>query len=108
MKLTYCDECGSESKDGLCTVGHERQRTPGPWIFNTTWKLIEGKNGEEIATLHMIQDARLIAAAPELLEACESARNVLAALVTGDLKEVKADSPALQMLRNAVAKAEGK
>jgi hypothetical protein len=53
-------------------------------------------------------NAQLIAAAPELLEAAQNARNVLAGLIAGDLREIKADSPALLALRAAIAKAEGK
>ena len=44
----------------------------------------------------------------KLLVAAQFARNVLAALVVGDLKEIKADSTALQLLRDAITQAEGK
>ena len=64
--------------------------------------------GLGIADFATWADATLDAAAPCLLEAAQNARNVLAALVLGDLKEVKADSPALLMLRAAIAKAEGR
>jgi len=50
-------------------------------------------------------NARLIAAAPELLEALQNARNVLAGLIVGDLKSISADSPALAQIRAAIAKA---
>ena len=53
-------------------------------------------------------NAYLIAAAPDLLEAAKNARNVLAGLATGDLKTIKANSPALLALRAAIEKAEGK
>lgn len=49
----------------------------------------------------------LAAAAPELLEALENAGNVLAALATGQLKQIKPDSAALAQIRAAIAKAKG-
>ena len=48
---------------------------------------------------------KLMAAAPDLLAAAENARNVLAGLLNGDLKDIKENSPALQTLREAIAKA---
>lgn len=47
------------------------------------------------------------AAAPELLEALQNAVNVMAGIVTGDLKTLQADSPAIAKARAAVAKATG-
>jgi hypothetical protein len=49
----------------------------------------------------------LAAAAPELLAALENAANVLAALATGQLKNIERDSPALMKCRAAIAKARG-
>lgn len=43
----------------------------------------------------------------DLLAAAQNAVNVLAALATGQLKEVTPDSPAIAQLRNAIAKAKG-
>lgn len=55
--------------------------TKGPWTYDETWALIKGPGGEEIAAIHCgqgdgarvnrnvaLDNARLIAAAPELLE----------------------------------------
>jgi len=47
-----------------------------------------------------VNDARLISAAPELLEACIKAEKALASLLKNDT--------AIDMLRAAIAKAEGK
>lgn len=55
-----------------------------------------------------VANARLIAAAPELLDACKNAANVLAALAVGTLTKVERDSPAILQLRAAISKAEGK
>lgn len=55
-----------------------------------------------------LEHARWIAAAPELISALKNAANVLAALATGQLKEVKKDSVALGHARAAIAKAEGR
>lgn len=57
--------------------------TPGPWKVDEVWALIEGPNGEEVAAVHAATttqsqrasrniaqaNARLIAAAPELVKA---------------------------------------
>lgn len=50
---------------------------------------------------------RAVNAHEDLLEAAKNARNVLAALAVGDLKQVRVDSSALLALRSAIAKAEG-
>jgi hypothetical protein len=96
------------------------KHTPGPWKVMGGMVVIEGEAGRltDVADcctgaasvkdpFTIAANARLIAAAPELLEACENARNVLAALVTGDLKTIKPDSAALAELRAAIAKAKG-
>ena len=44
----------------------------------------------------------------ELLEALKNALNILAGVATGDLKTIKADSPAIALCRKAIAHAEGK
>ena len=54
------------------------QHTPGPWRHDATWSLI--KHGKaEIAAIHSGNgaNAALIAAAPELLAALESAEKTL-------------------------------
>ncbi len=92
--------------------------TPGPWHRNIRaggkYPVVFSGRNNYVATVSQQKDGQeteanidLISAAPDLLAAAENARNVLAALVTGDLKEVKADSPALLALRAAIAKAEG-
>lgn len=49
----------------------------------------------------------LYAAAPDLLAALQTARNVLAGLASGDLKKIAPDSPALNQARAAIARATG-
>lgn len=44
---------------------------------------------------------------PELLAALKNALNVLAGVASGDLKTVRADSPAITAARQAIAKATG-
>jgi hypothetical protein len=109
--FTCVDNCGKRS------ITSDASYTPGPWSFKK-----DEHDGfyikSEVRTIADVRflgvedrtsaNAHLIAAAPELLEAAKTARNVLAALVTGDLKAVKADSPALLALRTAITKAEGK
>jgi hypothetical protein len=52
----------------------DTKHTPGPWVRNETWGLIVSGDGE-VAALHSGNEAnaRLIAAAPELLAALEDA-----------------------------------
>lgn len=59
--------------------------TPSPWFTQQSTGLLRGKNGEHIATIHPVKkeqeaNARLIAAAPELLEALQ---NILSNLDDG-------------------------
>lgn len=65
--------------------------TKGPWNYDEVWALIKGPEGEEICAVHSAlradsnrrkpeiatANARLIAAAPELLQACEAALSYL-------------------------------
>lgn len=103
------------------------KHTPGPWIAvdnafarnkagETQWTfgpsfeclgLVYNRTSSGGSQTIEEANARLIAAAPELLSACRNAANVLAALATGQLKAVDKDSPALLQLRTAIAKAEG-
>ena len=66
-----------------------------------------------VATCHGINKAinaafivRAVNACQPMVDALKNARNVLAGLVSGDLKEIKADSPALREIRQALAMAE--
>lgn len=52
-------------------------------------------------------NARLIAAAPELLAALQNALNVLAGIASGDLETVNRDSPAILAARAAIKNATG-
>lgn len=91
----------------------QAKHTPGPWILDEygpefTMRTVRGKSlggGTEVAiiTTGSYSDeveeanARLIAAAPELLEACKQAEWQY---------EQLGDSRAIKMLRAAIAKAE--
>jgi hypothetical protein len=98
--------------------------TPGEWSYhigrgkNPRWHIATKHGGYQIASTPEISpakaeaeeqeaNARLLSAAPDLLEASKNAANVLAALATGQLKSLDKDSPALAALRDAVAKATG-
>lgn len=91
----------------------ENKHTPGPWRVTPGpadgyGEIVRGATvGYAIAECNRENrhDARLIAAAPELLAALENVRNVLAGLASGDLKAITADSPALAQVRAAIAKA---
>jgi hypothetical protein len=93
--------------------------TPGPWTIYIYegWHLpkggdfvgkILGPNDEPVyagpASFHAIKkfdDAYLIAAAPDLLEACE-------ALINTPARDTKAIDRAWEMMRSAIAKAKGR
>ena len=95
------------------------QHTPGPWRHDTTWNLILGPNNEEIAAVHPAQgpgkrvkpeialaNARLIAAAPELYDACRlavvSMKDPLDGNSPGWMDDMRAD---LDFIEKAIAKA---
>lgn len=94
------------------------KHTPGPWHADPTksfYVFAHGslaeqagvENGPFVCNASTQANARLIAAAPDLLAALQNARNVLAGLACGDLRTVNADSPALAQARAAIAKATG-
>jgi hypothetical protein len=76
----------------------ESKHTPGPWKIGDFGLILGGKNDSIIATLEGINrddNAKLIASAPELLEACKEALE-------------KSHDPAVEIiLIEAIAKAEG-
>jgi hypothetical protein len=108
--------------------------TPTPWkmrqeIRTMPKRLVEDKKGitdfyidgepmmglpvkKLVAQCELLNEAnaafivRAVNCHEELLAAAKGARNVLAALVTGDLKNIRADSVALQMLRKAISQVE--
>lgn len=99
----------------------DTQHTPGPWFtlrgagpHQKGAHIIRSAGGKcEVARAseqfmcraERLANARLIAAAPDLLAEARNALNVLAGLATGDLKSIGKDSPAILGLRTAIAKA---
>ena len=86
------------------------KHTPGPWVAeeypvshdHTVWGVCDG-NGRLLTDIHTDADARLIAAAPELLEAL---RWMLDAYVEDPLEANR--SGAEEAARDAIAKALGR
>mgnify|MGYP003624904933 CR=1 FL=1 len=82
----------------------QETHTPGPWheyqSEKVTHKFIASKCGESIAKHVPNANARLIAAAPELLEQCKFLEKVLASTD-------HSSSPKLAELRELLAKVEG-
>lgn len=96
------------------------KRTTGPWEIGrryglnkteivantghravaTVWTHVHTADRKEIALEEGVANARLIAAAPELLEACK-------ATLAPDGMSVHATTRVIEMLRAAIAKAEG-
>ena len=90
------------------------KHTPGPWRVVDSWTdhMVEGQNGEEIIwqdgphntpTINKA-NARLIAAAPELLEALE--HMLQSFLITQSLDDYPIEAPC-NKARAAIAKAKG-
>jgi hypothetical protein len=83
--------------------------TPAPWTLKpqaTNHQTLTGATAGLIADIHKDEDARLIAAAPELLDACRCAL----ADLEGIVDELPGDHPAyltIQELRAAITKATG-
>ena len=90
------------------------KHTPGPWRVVDSWNdhMVESQNGEEIIWQDGPHDtptineanARLIAAAPDLLEALESMLQSF--LITQSLDDYPIDAPC-NKARAAIAKAKG-
>jgi hypothetical protein len=88
--------------------------TPGPWTVHKTTNLrlsfhIRGAASGHLALVFNEADARLIAAAPDLLAALRQAEDLISAtfenMTTGDAGEATAE---LRAIRAAIAKAEGR
>lgn len=83
------------------------KHTPGPWKQESELgigpQLLVKCNDALVARATSIEDARLIAAAPELLEALQYALNRISFLE--GFTEGKADPSNLPMIRAAIAKA---
>jgi hypothetical protein len=77
--------------------------TPGPWkVSDLDQRAVEGFDGFVVADVRnwpKTDDARLIAAAPELLEALKAMLNA---------PDEQADIDAIHAAERAIAKAEGK
>ena len=101
-------------------MSNNTKHTPGPWIVGPMSDYIAAKDGSLIAEIPtdyspitgehtgaMVANARLIAAAPELLSACREALRSLDALSESATDGFPKDNRAANMLRAAIAKAEG-
>lgn len=80
--------------------------TPGPWrCYRSNWNLVYGPGGDlERDHLYVANeaDARLIASAPSLLEACKSALEYL----ERDSLDDEAVQPVVTLLRAALRRVE--
>ena len=96
-------------------MGH----TPGPWYANQDCIEIDGPEGPRDVTLAVVlqadnaaADARLIAAAPEMLAVCQAMAGDLQALLDGDdfsgMSDAEMFGVMLRSLNAAIAKAEGR
>ena len=101
------------------------KHTPGPWRIDPEYEFdIQGANGTvEVAVIiddapswkvpgpdfdTAAANARLIAAEPELLEALKRAERDLVHLLDRDGRGESVNDPTLEIVRAAIAKAEGK
>jgi hypothetical protein len=80
------------------------KRTPGDWLYDVAYGEIKSQSGKIIAILVECDEegpnARLIAAAPDLLDALEECRDVLVCDCS-DMREVSA----VRLANAAIAKA---
>ena len=94
------------------------KHTPGPWTARHTpsrvpsvpdlWCIDWSKDQEEVAEIvHGEADARLIAAAPDLLEALEELRSAIIDLDQDEDGSVNLLENAIRKARLAIAKARG-
>jgi len=100
------------------------QHTPGPWIVTGEERegerphlCVETAKGGIIANIHggchyptrptILQNARLIAAAPELLEALHAAENIIVELLEIVGGDADLGHNVLPQVRAVIAKAEG-
>ena len=102
----------------------EAKHTPGPWHIiertghvskshEQTFDIMSGPNGsphewDMVCDKAAGANARLIAAAPELLEACKAVSEAHAYIQRTGSGETRALCEAVDLLRAAVAKAEGR
>ncbi len=83
--------------------------TPGPWIVrdsmnNPEFKIIENKNGHRIACSREVENAHLIAAAPELLVMCK----ILHSIWVGEEPSPQRVIEITAQLEDAIAAAENR
>ena len=88
----------------------ERKWTPGPWAVRDA-RGIRGANGECVASTYCAapaEDAHLIAAAPDLYEALEQARDTILELINARNSEAEgSDEDWVGGINAALAKARG-
>lgn len=102
------------------------KHTPGPWEYEDAGAQIFAEDGQRhiadvrgygalstamgdaAACAQMDADGRLIAAAPDLLEACKKSLSALEGVVRiCELHDSKLPEPLIDLVRDAIAKAEG-
>jgi len=104
----------SPGRAGYAGEGIIMKNTPGPWAFGMPsgqiYSRVTGRhictmniNGMDTAPEWTRADARLIAATPELLEACKSALDII-----NSYSQIPAMFQACQTLQTAIAQAEGR
>ncbi len=85
---------------------NEMKHTPGPWRLNEKFTTVSSET-EHIASVDTLANARLIAAAPEMLEALKGMEDMFRRHIEG--REGPDDAAQLwDAAQAAIAKAEGK
>lgn len=96
---------------------NKTQFTPGPWhVGMKPGPIVYGPQGEQVANMHVAMldqdehkaNARLIAAAPDLLETLKHLRAEIRAVIKFDVKKHYSLIVADVAADKAIAKAEGK
>ncbi len=116
VSVCTCDAFKHENlKPDEVIVGIEAEHTPGPWYAEerdpSEWYVTTGQDGRDIAILETISNgkanARLIAAAPELLEALKVAREWIGSDAPAYQNGAWVLKDAQKQVEKAIAKAEG-
>lgn len=77
--------------------------SPGPWTIGDSGRIYDA-NAQEVADAYRLEDRPLIAAAPDLLDACEQA--LLAATEPVSMSDMKIEAHRIRaLLRTVIAKA---
>jgi hypothetical protein len=83
------------------------RHSPGPWVEENDG-LITDADGNGVGDIYLSEDANLVCAAPDLLEACNAVGDWLSSFSMPPTAGIDEKDAHLELLQRAIAKAEGK